>query len=331
MSKRMFCISFLLSVIGLFSTMTISVNGQKTSASAKSSNANVKDEFVQKYKDVSALTAPERKAFFKNASAKDRSNLWKTHLALYFVKNPNLNNEQKDLILESISISTPELFEFTADNSSKEITLQSLAQHALGVFSKTEAAEIFANLGGGTTEIELLQKYQDISAVSMLKRKNLFRDASAKDRSNLWRVHLALYLAKQSELSNEQREFLVDVISFATPELYQLLEDNSQTKAKVKSSAEWLLARALILFSRQEAAEIFTKLGGKDEQPNSVNNIIDELPPNTDIPATPDCGCHRGFGDMCTNGCIGTNCRTASWGCGFLYALSCTGTECAPN
>jgi hypothetical protein len=330
MSRRMFCVSFLLLVIGLLSAMTFSVNGQKASANTESSNANVKDEFVQKYKDISALTAPERKAFFKNASAKDRSNLWKTHLALYFVKNPNLNNEQKDLVLEAISVSTPELFEMSADNSSKEITLQSLAQRAFGVFTKTEAAEIFANLGGGAAEINLLQKYQDISAVSTLKRKSLFRNASAKDRSDLWRVHLALILAKQSELSNGQREFLQEIISFATPELYQLLEDNSQTRAKVKSSIEWLLARALTLFSKQEAAEFFTKLGGKDEQSNSVSSFIDEVP--IDIgPNTPDCGCHRGFGDMCSNGCVGTNCRTSSWGCGFLYALSCTGTECCPD
>jgi hypothetical protein len=239
-----------------------------------------------------------------------------------------LDKEQKNLILEAISVSTPEFFEMTASNSSREVTLQSLTQRALGVFSKTEVAQIFGDLGGGTAEIELLQKYQDISAVSMLKRKSLFRNASTKDRSDLWRVHLALILAKQSKLNNEQREFLQEIISFATPELYQLLEDNSQTRAKVKSSIEWLLARALTLFSKQEAAEFFTKLG---EQPNSVNSIMDELPPDPNTPRTPDCNCHRGFGDMCTYGCIGTNCRTSSWGCGFLYALSCTGTECSPG
>ena len=326
MPKRIFCVSFLLLVICLFSTMTFSVSGQ-VSTVEQPLNVDIKDELVQKYKDISALKANDRKTFFKNASARDRSNLWKTHLALYLVKNPNLNSEQKDLVLEAISVSKPELFEMSVDNSSKEVTLQSLAQRAREVFNKTEAAEIFANLGGGTDEITLLQKYQDISAVSVLKGKSLFRSVSSKDKSDLWKVHLALYLAKQSELNNDQRKFLMEVISFATPEFFEFAKNNLQKKTEIESSVEWIFARALTLFPKQEAAEILTKLG---EQPNSENSIMDELPPD-DVIHAPDCGCHRGIGDMCTHGCIGTHCRSSSWGCGLFWVLSCTGTECSPG
>lgn len=333
MLNRMFRCSFLLLFIGLFFVVTFSVNGQKVSANIESSDADVRNEFVQIYKEVSTLTAPERKVFFRNASPKNRSNLWKTHLAFFFVKNPNLNNEQKNLILETIAMSTAELFEIS-NNSDKEVTLQLLSQRALGVFTKKEASEIFGNLGGEVDEIKLLQNYQDISAFSISKRKAMFRNASAKDRSNLWRVHLALYLASQPDFSVEQKELLTDVISFITPELYQLIESDSESKTNVESSAELLTKRALVVFSRQEAAKIFTilGLGSKNEQTNCESSLIDVVP--IDVPpggSRPDCNCHRGIGDMCRYGCIGTNCVTDSWGCGLGWILSCTGTECSPG
>lgn len=39
-----------------------------------------------------------------------------------------------------------------------------------------------------------LQKYGDISAVPMEKRRSAFSNASSKDKSDLFRTHLALYL-----------------------------------------------------------------------------------------------------------------------------------------
>jgi hypothetical protein len=253
-------------------------------------------------------------------------------LAFSFVKNQNLNNEQKSLILEAIAVSTPELFEMSSNNSSKEVTIQLLSQRALGVFTKKESAEIFGNLGSEADEIKLMQKYQDISALSISKRKAMFRNASAKDRSNLWKVHLALYLASQPDFSVEQKVLLTDVISYITPELYQLIESDSESKTNVESSAEPLTKRALALFSKQEAAKIFTVLGSKNEQPNCENSLIDDvpiaLPPGG---VHPDCNCHRGIGDMCRYGCIGTNCATDSWGCGLGWLLSCNGTECSPG
>jgi hypothetical protein len=70
MLKRMLRCSFLLLVIGLFFAMTFSVNGQKVSANTESSNADVKDEFVQIYKEVSTLTAPTKKSLFQKCISK---------------------------------------------------------------------------------------------------------------------------------------------------------------------------------------------------------------------------------------------------------------------
>lgn len=118
------------------------------------------------------------------------------HLALQFVKRPNLTKEQKDLILEGISLITPDAYD--RENPEKwEKTQQDwrlIDQKIRTLFSKQENFEIFVNYSGGTTEINFLRKYLDISALSEHDRMNALQISSANDKSDLWRARLVYIL-----------------------------------------------------------------------------------------------------------------------------------------
>ncbi|CAN5686583.1 hypothetical protein BH24ACI2_BH24ACI2_09660 [soil metagenome] len=194
-------------VVGLISFLTLNTIAQEKLSVDKnqSQKVNAKNNVLQSYIEISSLPMNERRKFFNDLSAGDKANLFKLHLALQFVKRPNLSNEQKDLILQTIPTLSFESYE-KANSEAIAKTRQEaslLQQKARVIFSKQEGFEIFANLGGDTTEIDLLQKYQDISTLSLSKRKDVFRKVLAKDKSNLWKVHLALNLATRSGLSNE--------------------------------------------------------------------------------------------------------------------------------
>lgn len=164
---------------------------------------------LQKYREASALTTQERKHLFNVVSETDRNRLWKLHLALYLVKHPKLNAKQKQVILDAFSLVRPESFTRGNNGASRPAkdndSFQALEQRAFNAFPKNEATEIFANIGGKIQD-DLLQKYQDISALSMKERKAAFRRTSVREKSDLWKTHMALYLVKRPELNETQRE-----------------------------------------------------------------------------------------------------------------------------
>src|SRR6267154_147830 len=73
-------------------------------------------------------------------------------------------------------------------------SLRLLTQGALSAFPMNEATELFREAGGGQAQEDLLQKYRDITALPMQMRRGAYRKALPKDRSNLWKTHLALCL-----------------------------------------------------------------------------------------------------------------------------------------
>jgi hypothetical protein len=162
---------------------------------------------AEKYREVSPLAVLERLSVSKSVSATDKNTFWRVHVALYLVKRPNLNKSQRRIILDalfmaSLAITTNDF----SETAEKNEALHSLRQRARKAFRKNEVAEIFANIGDRKAEDDLLQKYKDISALPMKKRKDVFRKASAKDKSDLWKTHLALYLVKHPELNEWQKE-----------------------------------------------------------------------------------------------------------------------------
>jgi hypothetical protein len=112
------------------------------------------DDILKKYYDISALPLTERKASFRNASSNDKSNLWRTHLALFLVKRPELNEWQKEVILAAVSLATPEYFEVGPKNptwrTKVQDPLRSLEEQILAAFSFEDGAKIFATLGDDT-------------------------------------------------------------------------------------------------------------------------------------------------------------------------------------
>jgi hypothetical protein len=109
------------------------------------------DDLLRMYFDVSALPLKERKATFRNASSTSKSDLWRTHLALFLVKDPKLNEWQKEIILTAISLVSPAYFEVQSNSPAwKEkvrTPLRSLEQEILDAFSFEDGAKIFATLG----------------------------------------------------------------------------------------------------------------------------------------------------------------------------------------
>jgi hypothetical protein len=153
---------------------------------------------------------PDRRAFFRGSSARDKSNLWRVHLALQFVKRPELNEGQVRIILDAISLSSSEFFTATNDASAEKTKADDALQYTTSArcIPKNKAAELFANMGGGKAEDDILKKYNDISALPLKKRKASFRNASSKTKADLWRTHLALFLVRLPGLNEWQKERL---------------------------------------------------------------------------------------------------------------------------
>ena len=321
MLKKSLPIALLFLAITWAETPPKPVKAQQPAVVNKTQEQNIDPagEALRKYREAAALPMPERRDFFRNLSATDKSNLWRIHLALYLAARPEMSKEQKEIVLESVSLATPELYEVmkgeAAGRSKSSEALQSLTKRALEVFPKNEAAEIFAQLGSTEAEREFVQKYSDISALSMPDRKGFFQKSSGKDKSDLWKVHVALYLANHPGLDKDQKEILLAAISFITPELFELPANSSEWKTKVDAPIKAFTKRALVHFSKKEGSEIFTRLGGEDLQPTS------NLAPGT-------CICSR-VSDWCRDNCSGILCDRTADGCGTLWLYACTGSHCS--
>jgi hypothetical protein len=150
MTNKTFHATILLLAAGLVSATLLPANAQRSAADNPSQSQNTRpaSDSLQVYEDISALPVPVRKSYFRGTSAANRSDLWKIHLALQLAKRPDLNIEQKEIILAGISLATPELFE-TPQDVAKIEPIQAFKKRALEGFSKQQMAEIFFTLGSG--------------------------------------------------------------------------------------------------------------------------------------------------------------------------------------
>ena len=112
------------------------------------------DEILKKYTDISALPLAKRKAAFRNASSKDQSDLWKTHLALVLAKRPDLDDWQRETVLAALKLATPGWFEVKSGDPTWKAEvgdlLRDLDARILAAFSPEDGAKIFATLGDST-------------------------------------------------------------------------------------------------------------------------------------------------------------------------------------
>lgn len=101
------------------------------------------------YAAFSADSLGERRAKYDILEARQKSELWRTHLSLYLNQHPELEGAQRDLILAAITLAGENLFASEAQAVRGEIA--QLTVQVRQVFTPGEAKRVFATLGGLTS------------------------------------------------------------------------------------------------------------------------------------------------------------------------------------
>ena len=126
-------------------------NNQVTELFANIADAKDEEDILKMYYDLSALPLSTRKALYTNASPNDKSDLWRTHLALFLVKRPNLNQWQQQVILAAMSLVTPEYFGVRSSDPAWKTKVRepvrSFEEQMVDAFPLEDAAKIFGTLG----------------------------------------------------------------------------------------------------------------------------------------------------------------------------------------
>lgn len=102
MLKKSLPIALLFLAVTWAATPTQPVKAQQPAVANKTQEQNIDaaGEALRKYREAAALPMPERRDFFRNLSAADKSNLWRIHLALYLATRPEMSKEQKEIVVE---------------------------------------------------------------------------------------------------------------------------------------------------------------------------------------------------------------------------------------
>jgi hypothetical protein len=311
------------------------------------------DERRQEHIETATFFPTRHGNFVRSSRTSEKTRLY---LAIQLVRRPQLNGQQRRVILDAISLS--DSFTASSEVSGKQAkaneALQALKRRALAVFSKKDAAEIFADRAGGEAGDDILKMYYDVSALPLKQRKASFRNASSTGKSDLWRTHLALFLVKRSpELNEWQKEIILTAMSLATPEYFEVRPNSPNWKSKVRDPLHSLEEQILAAFSFEGGAKIFATLGDDSEaakraQPQagsvSLNRITylqlsspgPYLDRSTNQFARQDMYVERGAcvcstdSDWCpiSGYCNGGNCSPTQNGCGTLWTYPCNGASC---
>ena len=278
-------------------------------------------ELLQKYVTLCSQAVPERIQLMQMLNPAERSYLWRMHLGLYLVQHPALTREQQRIVIDTLVIATPQLFNAPEPNNSawraKVLEpVEDLKRRGLEVFPKSDAAQIFAEIGGAQ-DVDVLDRYAEFSKLGKNERKVRFNQIDPQQKSELWRVHFALNLARHPEWTDDQRSIVLEAVAFATPALYQLPKDSQWTR-QVDEPARLLAQRALLVFSKQEGAALFSELGSNETKTHHARP-----------PAQAACSCSR-ESDWCRYFCMGTECTALTWGCGTMGLYACNGTCYTP-
>lgn len=337
MNKKYNLAHFILLAVLLFSFLSLTVDAQQKAVSTDVKTAQTTkatDNSLQNYINISSLAIAEQKKFFNTISAKERSDLWKVHFALFLVKHPDLSKEQRDVFLDTLSIFTPEIYKISPDSPNvKPETIQSLQNliiRAMPLFSKPEVAELFVNLGGGTTEIALLQKYQNSLLSSLKDERASFVKISAREKSDIWRLHLSLNLVSRDKLITEQKNIILDFITFLSPAKYEISSESSNWENEVKNPVINFFQRMSSSFSKTEIVEIFFILGDSSQ---SCSAMTSPTPTTTQLASRPICLCSSFLSecDIFGSNCGGNICYQLPLGCGPGSIFPCDRIHCVLN
>lgn len=302
-------------LIGLISSLTLNLSAQNrvSAENNQTQKADSETNVLERYIEISSLPLDKKKAVFVKITPVERSNVFKFHLALQFVNRPTLSQEQKNIILEGISALSADAYDKSKDKTNIQIQTQSVEERAKILFSKNEFIEIFAKLGGDKEDVAILQKYRDLVSISSkAKRKQSFRESSAKDMSNLWKIQMAYYLAKDTELNKPQQEFMLRIIDFLKPSMYESSRKDNE-EAEFDKILQEITNEARTLFTKEKYVEKIFNLGDAE----------------SDLENTNDCNCRKTGEADCLQDttCASGGCNVVWIGCGAFYLQSCNG-EC---
>lgn len=246
-----------------------------------------------------------------------------------------------------MSLATPEMYEVPRDSpdwkTKVEGPIKQFQGRVLYGFSRDEGAKIFAAMADLEGQDDLFQKYREVSELPMRERRAAFGNASPKNKSDLWRVHLALYIAKHPEINEAQKVIILEGMSLATPELFDVRFDNPEWKTKVTEPLRQFKNHALGVFSKEEAGKAFATIGdpqypdvGPRVKPSTASQVSsrqlgyesrsDMFTLSRFAATNFDCSCNRdeswcGAGYHCGN----DGCDKTVYGCGYFWLNTCNG------
>ena len=302
-------------------------------------------DYSPKRVDVASAPINQRRSAFTAASPQEKSEAFRTRLALYLARHPGLNQTQQQTLLMGISVAVPELYETPTENPEWKAKFQGqlkeFQSRVLASFSRDDAGAIFASMANLDGQDDSLRNYRETIALSMAERRRVFLAASAKDKSDLWRTHLALYIAKHSELADAQKIIILEGMSLATPEFFAVPFGGADWKDKVGAPIKAFQNHILGVFSKPNAGKVFATLGdpqfpgepaiARFASPLSTEPARDDsrsmfVLARFDAPAMPDCECNKdesfcGVNYVCGNG----QCQYTQYGCGYFWLNQCNG------
>lgn len=122
---------------------------------------------------------------FNGLSNEEKAKLFKLHLAFQFIKRPNLTNDQRDIILDGITVTTADSYDKENIEKAKQdsILLESRAKSA---FQGLEAFEIFASLSGNSEDVQSLKQLQAVTSYKyQVERRDSFRKLNNEGKSEM--------------------------------------------------------------------------------------------------------------------------------------------------
>lgn len=318
MSKRnnlAYIFGMLLCITGIFSQTGYA---QKTAAlKTDEAQKQAKKSVLQNYLDISALPIGERGKAFSDLSVEDKASIFRFHLAFQLMKRPDLNNEQREMIIESIASISPD--SYGKDIEITRAKAQNIRAQSSYIFSKQEIFEIFASLGGSKEDIGRLQKYQDtIIPEYGTQRKRIFSQLSVQDKSDVMRTHMIVQMAERY-LAIEKLKIMGESIVLCTSEVY--LNPSENGKSRQSPSVKAIFERIKKSFEKEEAMDIFASLGGKD------GGLSSEAGYCRCLSSDDWCAWWGSHGSHCVPNSASNPCNPIPLGdCGTWLTESCNGT-----
>jgi len=144
--------------------------------------------------------------------------------------------------------------------------------------------------------------YTHILTLPRGKQAEYYATLTPAERASLWRTHLANSIAINEGLSRKQQDFIIEVMTLTTPELF---DGSIESRSKVRA----ISPRLQELFDKQTAGDIFARM-----EPLGLRAVN-----------KPECGCSI-VSDWCFGGsCHLGGCSTIPFGCGLMWVEECNG------